>query len=191
MTAQLGETPPEEPYAFGEGYRTVELTVKYRLRIPQGWMLGRLDVDKKLTLPPMDYTTGAPDPDGGQGTLRFEPVVDVDFLTYQYWFREDPGPPSPADLSELEACRQALAVQVARAGNAEAEVERMRAARFAPGPTVFPSDLMPGRWMVRCDACRAGDLMCTTEAVATGFAERHVHVYPDDEGFIRGEGWPE
>ena len=72
-----------------------------------------------------------------------------------------------------------------------AEVERLKASRFRPGPIVQQSTLGFG-WYVLCMACDAGALVGPiTEAAAYARAEGHVHVYADAEGWIDTRGaWP-
>lgn len=84
---EIGPAPEPAP---DPPTRVVQVTVHYRVTVPADVPLDRLAVARSLDPPPIQYSTGAPDPDGGQGTYRTHRADDVDLLTYSYAFTEDP-----------------------------------------------------------------------------------------------------
>lgn len=99
--------------------RTVHVRVTYRMQIPESIPLVRCSIDRKLGLPPMWYSTGAPGPDGLRGTWATHPL-NGDFLTYQeqwgegdgfLWEAEEKVKALTAELDQLRAD-----LETARAG---------------------------------------------------------------------------
>lgn len=84
---EIGPAPEPAP---DPPTRVVQVTVHYRVTVPADVPIDRFGVARDLDPPPIQYSTGAPDGAGGQGTYRTHFANRVDLLTYSYAFAEDP-----------------------------------------------------------------------------------------------------
>lgn len=91
------------------------------------------------------------------------------------------------DPGDVQEC---VGIVLQQLRDARAEIARLQAARFDPGLVVRPAPI-GGGWAVLCLACEASTLIgLPSRDAAVDRAERHQHVYPDDDGFVPAGAWP-